>query len=70
MTADDRFEGDAARLLGTARGAIEYRPPEEILADLPRRMTELQDVCSRVTDAITERYFSGAIAAQWHGGSL
>ena len=64
------FEGDAARLLGIARGAIEYRPPEEILADLPRRMTELQDVCSRVTDAITERYFSGAIAAQWHGGSL
>lgn len=63
------FDDEAQRLLGTARAELEYRPPGRILEDLPRRMTDLQRTCNQVSEAITVRYFSGATAATWSGGS-
>lgn len=63
------FEGDASRLLGKARAELEYRALTEILADLPGQMTQLQQTCSQASDAISNRYFEGASALQWHGGA-
>jgi uncharacterized alpha-E superfamily protein len=63
------FDDDAQRYLGTARSALEYRPPNRILEDLPRRMAELQVTCRQVSEAITTRYFVGATAASWSGGA-
>jgi uncharacterized alpha-E superfamily protein len=63
------YEDESTRLLGTARSALEYRAPGRILEDLPARMTELQRTCSRASEAITERYFSGSTAASWSGGN-
>jgi len=62
------YDDDAQRLLGTARAALEYRPPGKILDDLPRRMFDLQRTCAQVSVAITDRYFVGATAATWQGG--
>ncbi|MFZ1410695.1 MAG: alpha-E domain-containing protein [Micropruina sp.] len=63
------IEDDAQRLLGTARAALEYRPPGQVLDDLPRRMSELQRVCNQASSAIAHRYFEGATAAMWRGGA-
>ncbi len=63
------YEDESARLLGTARSALEYRAPGRILEDLPARMTELQRTCNLASEAITERYFSGSTAASWSGGN-
>jgi uncharacterized alpha-E superfamily protein len=63
------IEDDAQRLLGTARAALEYRPPGQVLDDLPRRMSELQWVCNQASAAIAQRYFEGATAAMWRGGA-
>lgn len=63
------IEDDAQRLLGTARAALEYRSPGEVLNDLPQRMADLQWVCNQASTAITRRYFEGATAALWHGGA-
>mgnify|MGYP001012759193 CR=1 FL=1 len=62
------IEDDAQRLLGTARAALEYRPPGEVLFDLPSRMADLQWVCNQASTAISQRYFEGATAAVWRGG--
>ncbi len=63
------FYDDAQRLLGTARTSLEYRLPGELLDGLPERMSELQRICMQVSEAITNRYFVGATAASWQGGS-
>lgn len=63
------YEDEAARLLGSARAALEYRDPRRILDDLPQRMATLQRSCSDVCAAITVRYFNVAVAANWNGGN-
>ncbi|MFZ0529681.1 MAG: alpha-E domain-containing protein [Propionicimonas sp.] len=63
------FDDEAQRLLGTARAALEYRDPGKVLDDLPARMTDLQRTCKLVSEAITQRYFSGATAETWSGGN-
>jgi uncharacterized alpha-E superfamily protein len=63
------FDDEARRLLGTARAALEYRPPGRILEDLPQRMTDLQRTCNQVSRTVTDRYFSGATAPTWSGGN-
>jgi uncharacterized alpha-E superfamily protein len=62
------IEDDAQRVLGTARAALEYRPPGEVLHELPLRMADLQWTCNQASAAISQRYFEGATAAQWRGG--
>ena len=61
--------GEASRVLGRARAELEFRPLDQILADLPETMTELQRVCANASGAITQRYFEGAAALEWHGGA-
>ena len=63
------YEDEATRLLGTARAALEYRDPRRIVDDLPQRMADLQQTCNLVCAAITARYFSGATAPTWSGGT-
>lgn len=62
------YIGEAFRLIGRARAELEYRPPTEILTDLPSRMTALQRTCSATNDAVARRYFEGANAVTWHAG--
>jgi uncharacterized alpha-E superfamily protein len=63
------YEDEATRLLGTARSSLEYRDPARVLDDLGLRMAELQRTCNQVSEALTERYFSGVTVANWSGGS-
>jgi uncharacterized alpha-E superfamily protein len=63
------YEDEATRLLGTARAALEYRDPGRVLDELPQRMAELQRTCNKVSQAVTERYFSGSTPASWSGGN-
>jgi uncharacterized alpha-E superfamily protein len=62
------FDDEALRLLGTARTSLEYLLPERIMDGLNERMAALQQTCIEVSEAITKRYFSGAVAPTWHGG--
>jgi uncharacterized alpha-E superfamily protein len=63
-------ESDAARVLGRARAELEYRSREKILVDLPDRMSDLQETARAANDSISHTYFEGAVAAEWHGGTL
>ncbi|MGH3425191.1 MAG: alpha-E domain-containing protein, partial [Nocardioidaceae bacterium] len=62
------FSNEALRMLGRARAELEYRPLSDIVFDLPVEMERLQRSCSAATDAISNRYFSGAVAMSWLGG--
>lgn len=64
------FGGDAARVIGQARAGLEIRTLTDLLADLPAEMAALQLVCAEATEAVTRRYFEGAVAPEWLGGSL
>lgn len=59
----------AERALGRARSELEFLAPEEVLKDLAGRLEDLQLVCERVSEAVAERYFSGAAAPTWSEGS-
>lgn len=65
----NRVDNPAIRALGAARASLDYMPPGEILVDLPQRMAQLQIACSTATEAISARYFEGALAAEWVGGA-
>jgi len=60
-------EHDPQRLLGRTRAELEYRPTDELLADLPAAMDRFQRACGTVTEAVTRRFFSGSEALAWHG---
>jgi len=62
------FHNEAQRLLGRARTELEYRSLADVLTDLPHEMERLQRTCAQATDAVTRRYFAGAVAATWQGG--
>lgn len=62
------FSNEALRVLGRARAELEYRPLADIVFDLPVEMERLQRSCSTATDAVANRYFSGAVAMSWLGG--
>lgn len=59
------LENDAQRMLGRIRAELQYRPVEELFADLPAAMEEFQVACAQATDAITDRFFSGSEAPAW-----
>lgn len=63
------FGDEAQRLLGRARAELEYRPLADILRRLPAEMREVQRTCTLATEAISRRYFEGAVAMRWLGGS-
>ena len=62
------FSNEALRMLGRARAELEYRPLADIVFDLPVEMERLQRSCSAATDAVSNRYFAGAVAMSWLGG--
>jgi uncharacterized alpha-E superfamily protein len=55
----------ARRPLGRARTSLEYRTLEEILADLPEEMEQVQAACSAASDAVARQYFPHGLATSW-----
>lgn len=64
------FTDKASLLLGRSRAQLEYRAPSDLLLDLSDRMVLLQEVCVEASQAVADRYFTGAAAAQWQRGAL
>ncbi len=62
------FLDEARRLLGRTRAELEYRSISDIATDLPGEMERLQRTCAAASDAVTQRYFSHAVAMNWQGG--
>jgi uncharacterized alpha-E superfamily protein len=60
-------ENDAQRVLGRIRAELEYRPPSDLMADLPAAMDHFQRACAEATEAITRRFFAGSEALAWQG---
>jgi uncharacterized alpha-E superfamily protein len=66
-----RALADRARLaLGRARTNLEYRDVNEILADLPAQMQEVQAACAVASDLIRDRYFLPASTVLWSQEAL
>ncbi len=57
----------AQRLLGQIRSDLEFRPIAEILDDLPKHMSAVQDATSAASEAIRQRYFPENVAPNWIG---
>lgn len=62
------FSGDARRIVGQALAQLEYRAISDVLADVAAEMEGLQRVGAAATDAVTKRYFEGAISPEWNRG--
>jgi uncharacterized alpha-E superfamily protein len=57
---------DQARLaLGRARTNLEYEPIDEILADLPAQMLQVQQACATAADIIRDRFFLPSSSVLW-----
>ena len=56
---------DARRPIGQVRTSLEYRPPIELLDELPKEMERVQRACSAASDAIRGRYFPQRIRVAW-----
>lgn len=63
------IDDPAALLLGRARSQLEYQASASLLTDLGERMVGLQEACADASEAVSKRYFEGATADQWFGGS-
>jgi hypothetical protein len=57
---------DARRALGRARTDLEYRRVDELVEDLPRHLTMLQQSVAVAAEAVAKRYFRSASAVTWH----
>ena len=64
------FDSEALRILGRARTELEYEPLSELLTELPEALARLQQVCTSVDAAISQRYFVGALSPAWTGGGV
>lgn len=62
------FSGDARRIVGQALAQIEYRSISDVLSDVASEMEGLQRVGAAMTDAVTKRYFEGAVSPEWNRG--
>lgn len=60
------FEDDAQRLLGRSCANVEYDTDRDVLATLGTSTSRLLDVCKQATQALTTRYFEGALVPQWN----
>jgi len=57
---------DAQWLLGRARTNLEFRRADELLAELPQDLEQIERTCSQVSEAISRRYFpKAAPATSW-----
>jgi uncharacterized alpha-E superfamily protein len=59
---------DAQRILGRARTDLAYRSPDELIADLGPVLERLERTCTKVSDAISVRYFRQTAAVEWQSG--
>jgi uncharacterized alpha-E superfamily protein len=57
----------ALRVLGQIRAELEYRPMDEILADLALQMEAVQAATSAASEAIRQRYFPTSTTPVWVG---
>lgn len=60
------FDGDTQRILGSLRAKIEYMQTNESLENLGELMQQVQESGAQATQALTARYFEGALPAEWH----
>jgi uncharacterized alpha-E superfamily protein len=56
---------EAARLLGRSAADLEYRRLDELLAELPAHLGELQHTVASAASAIAERYFRQTRPMEW-----
>ncbi len=63
------YADDARRTLAWTRGQLEFRSPDELLADLPVEMERVQQAVSRVSDAVSRRYFPKGAGVAWMPGA-
>lgn len=64
------FGGDAAVIVGKARARLDVLSVSELVAALDEEMHSLQQTCVEATNAVASRYFEGAAAPEWLGGTL
>jgi uncharacterized alpha-E superfamily protein len=57
--------GEARLVLGRARTDLEFLPVSLLLDGLPRRLRELQSAMSRVSEAVSRRFFAGSTVVEW-----
>jgi len=55
------------RALGRIRNDLEYRPIDEILAELPEHMEQVQKVTREASEAIRDRFFPTQAEPSWIG---
>lgn len=60
------FEDDAQRLLGRSCANVEYDAEPDPIATLGGTTSRLLEVCKQATQALTTRYFEGALVPQWN----
>ncbi|HIW90246.1 MAG TPA: alpha-E domain-containing protein [Candidatus Corynebacterium avicola] len=60
------FEDDSQRLLGQLSARIEYMRPNESLENLGQLTHLIQETGAAATQALSGRYFEGALSPLWH----
>lgn len=60
------FEDEAQRLLGQMSARIEYMQPNEALEQLGELTQLTQETGASATQALSQRYFEGALSSTWH----
>ena len=56
---------EARRLLGRARTGLEYGRTDELLAELPDRLVDIQALCADAASAVAARYFPQTRSIVW-----
>jgi len=60
-----RHSSSALRSLGQIRARLEYTPLDDLLADLDKEMTAVQDTCAAVTHTVSTAFFAAADPTAW-----
>ncbi|GAB3480662.1 alpha-E domain-containing protein [Amycolatopsis cihanbeyliensis] len=63
-------KAEALRLLGRARSELEFLRPSDLLEELPRRLTALQETIREVGEAVSVQYFHSAPWVAWRGAEV
>ncbi len=56
---------EGRRRLGRIRTSLEYRPRQEIIADLPAQMLRVQRAVTAASEAVTTKYFQSGPMTTW-----
>jgi uncharacterized alpha-E superfamily protein len=59
------LDGEARRILGRARTALEFGHTEHLLDDLPRQLAMVQNACRGASSAVATRYFRQVAPVEW-----